>query len=105
MLGGGAMSTELGGIRIQGQPMRTSQFFLAIDISRFMPLDAFHERMQSLVTMVKSSRPAKGYDEILVAGEPEWRAEETRRLDGIPLSDGVWQNLLQAAQQLGVPVP
>jgi LDH2 family malate/lactate/ureidoglycolate dehydrogenase len=105
VLGGGAMSTELGGIRIQGQPMRTSQFFLAIDVSRFMPLDALHERMQSLVTMVKSSRPAKGYDEILVAGEPEWRAEETRRLDGIPLSDGVWQNLVQAAQQLGVPVP
>src|SRR6202035_1652700 len=29
VLSGGAMSTELGGIRIQGQPMRTSQMFLA----------------------------------------------------------------------------
>jgi LDH2 family malate/lactate/ureidoglycolate dehydrogenase len=105
VLGGGAMSTGLGGIRIQGQPMRTSQFFLAIDVARFIPLDAFHQRMQSLVAIVKSSRPAKGYDEILVAGDPEWRAEETRRRDGIPLSDGVWQNLVQAAQQLGVPVP
>src|SRR5712692_1396552 len=78
VLGGGAMSTELGGIRIQGQPMRTSQFFLAIDVARFMPLDEFHRRMQSLVAMVKSSPPAKGYDEVLVAGEPEWRAEEAR---------------------------
>jgi LDH2 family malate/lactate/ureidoglycolate dehydrogenase len=105
VLGGGAMSTELGGIRIQGQPMRTSQFFLAVDVARFMPIDEFHRRMQSLVTMVKSSRPAKGYDEVLVAGEPEWRAEEIRRRDGIPLSEGVWQNLVQAAQQLGVPLP
>jgi LDH2 family malate/lactate/ureidoglycolate dehydrogenase len=105
VLSGGAMSTELGGIRIQGQPMRTSQFFLAIDVARFMPLDEFHRRMQSLVAMVKSSRPAKGYDEVLVAGEPEWRFEELRRRDGIPLSDGVWQNLVQAAQQLGVPLP
>jgi LDH2 family malate/lactate/ureidoglycolate dehydrogenase len=105
VLSGGAMSTELGGIRIQGQPMRTSQFFLAIDVARFMPLDEFYRRMQSLVAMVKSSRPAKGYDEVLVAGEPEWRAEELRRRDGIPLSDGVWQNLAQAAQQLGVPLP
>jgi len=104
VLGGGAMSTELGGIRIQGQPMRTSQFFLAIDVARFMPLDAFHRRMQSLVGLVKSSRPAQGYHEILVAGEPEWRAEEVRRRDGIPLSDGVWQNLVQAAQQLEVPI-
>ena len=105
VLGGGAMSTELGGIRIQGQPMRTSQFFLAIDVARFMPLDEFQQRMQSLVAMVKSSHPAQGYDEVLVAGEPEWRAEEARRRDGIPLSDGVWQNLVEAAQRLGVALP
>jgi LDH2 family malate/lactate/ureidoglycolate dehydrogenase len=105
VLGGGAMSTELGGIRIQAQPMRTSQFFLAVDVARFMPIDEFHRRTHSLVTMVKSSRPAKGYDEVLVAGEPEWRAEEIRRRDGIPLSEGVWQNLVQAAHQLGVPLP
>jgi LDH2 family malate/lactate/ureidoglycolate dehydrogenase len=103
-LGGGAMSTELGGIRVQGQPMRTSQFFLAIDVTRFMPLAQFEQRMQSLVEMVKSSNAAKGYDEILVAGDPEWRAEAQRRRDGIPLSDGVWQNLTLAAEKLGVPL-
>jgi len=105
VLGGGAMSTELGGIRVQGQPMKTSQFFLAIDVSRFMPLDEFERRMRSLVAMVKSSKTAKGYDEVLVAGEPEWRAEEHRRRDGIPLSDGVWQNLVAAAEKLGVALP
>ena len=104
-LGGGAMSTELGGIRVQGQPMRTSQFFLAIDVARFMPLDQFEQRMQSLVEMVKSSNAATGYDEILVAGDPEWRAEAQRRRDGIPLSDGVWQNLTLAAGKLQVPLP
>ena len=105
VLSGGAMSTELGGIRIQGQPMRTSQFFLAIDVTRFMPLVEFQQRMRALVSLVKSSRPAKGFDEVLVAGEPEWRVEETRRREGIALSEGVWQNLIQVAQQLGVPAP
>lgn len=105
VLSGGAMSTDLGGIRIQGQPMRTSQFFLAIDVARFMPLDEFARRMESLVGMVKSSRAAKGYDEVLVAGEPEWRNEQRRRRDGIPLSEGVWQNLVQAAEKLSVTVP
>jgi LDH2 family malate/lactate/ureidoglycolate dehydrogenase len=105
VLSGGAMSTELGGIRIQGQPMRTSQLFLAIDVARFMPLDEFGRRMQALVEMVKSSRPAKGFEEVLVAGEPEWRMEERRRRDGIPVSDGAWQNLVQAAEKLGVAVP
>jgi LDH2 family malate/lactate/ureidoglycolate dehydrogenase len=105
VLGGGAMSTELGGIRIQGQPMRTSQLFLAIDVARFMPLDEFQRRIRTLVDMVKSSQTAKGFDEVLVAGEPEWRIEEQRRRDGIPLSDGVRQNLLQAAERLGVAAP
>jgi LDH2 family malate/lactate/ureidoglycolate dehydrogenase len=105
VLGGGAMCTELGGIRVQGQPMRTSQLFLAIDVASFMPLDEFQRRMQSLLAMVKSSSPAKGFEEVLVAGEPEWRTEEQRRRDGIPLSDGVWQNLVTAAERLGVTVP
>src|SRR5260370_1921183 len=102
VLGGGAMSTELGGIRVQGQPRRTSQFFLAIAVARFMPLPEFESRIRTLVAIVKSSKTAKGFDEVLVAGEPEWRAEEQRRRDGIPLSDGVWQNLVAAAQRLGV---
>lgn len=105
VLGGGAMSTELGGIRIQGQPMKTSQLFLGIDVARFMPLDEFEQRMQLLVNMAKSSRPAKGFDDVLVAGEPEWRIMEERRRDGIPLSDGVWQNLAQAAEKLHVAAP
>jgi LDH2 family malate/lactate/ureidoglycolate dehydrogenase len=105
VLGGGAMCTELGGIRVQGQPMRTSQFFLAIDVARFMPLAEFEARMRTLVEIVKSSKTAKGFDEVLVAGEPEWRAEEERRRDGITLSDGVWQNLAAAADKLSVPLP
>jgi uncharacterized oxidoreductase len=61
--------------------------------------------MRLLVDMAKSSRAAKGFDEVLVAGEPEWRVEEQRRRDGIPVSEGAWQNLVQAAQKLGVAVP
>src|SRR4029077_14454081 len=38
-LSGGAMPTESGGIRVRGQPMRPSQFFLGIDVARIMPID------------------------------------------------------------------
>ena len=60
---------------------------------------------QELVAMVKSSKTARGYDEILVAGDPEWRAEELRSSQGMPLSEGAWQGLAAAAQQLGVALP
>jgi LDH2 family malate/lactate/ureidoglycolate dehydrogenase len=105
VLSGGAMSNQLGGIRVKGQPMRTSQFFLAIDVARFMPLEDFERRMSELVALVKSSKTARGYDEVLVAGEPEWRVEARRRTAGIPLSDGVWKSLLEAARQSGVTPP
>src|SRR5262249_27694430 len=65
VLGGGAMSTELGGIRIRGKPMRASQMFLGIDVSRFLPLAEFKARMDRLTNLVKSTPPAKGYDEVL----------------------------------------
>ena len=105
VLSGGAMSTQLGGIRVKAQPMRTSQFFLAIDVERFMPLADFERRVRELVALVKSSKAARGYDEVLVAGDPEWRAEEARCAEGIPLSDGAWQSLVAAAQRLEVSCP
>jgi LDH2 family malate/lactate/ureidoglycolate dehydrogenase len=105
VLSGGAMSTELGGIRIRGRAMRVSQTFLGIDISRFLPPDEFAARMERLIAVVKSTQPAKGYDEVLVAGEPEWRMEAERRANGIPLEQGTWKSLTNAASRLSVAVP
>lgn len=105
VLGGGAMATQVGGVRTVGRPARNSQMFLAIDVTRFLPLEQFQERMKWLVAEVKSARPASGYSEVLVAGDPEWRAEEEHRHTGIPLSAGVWRKLSEAAAELGVAVP
>jgi LDH2 family malate/lactate/ureidoglycolate dehydrogenase len=105
VLGGGAMGTELGGIRIRGKRMRASQTFIGIDIARFMPVEAFTERIDKLIRMMKETPPARDYDEVLVAGEPEWRAEEIRRRDGIPIEAGNWETLQEAARRHGVPEP
>ncbi|HVN02858.1 MAG TPA: Ldh family oxidoreductase [Bryobacteraceae bacterium] len=104
-LSGGAMSAEVGGIRIKGKPTRISQMFMAIDISRFMPVEVFTRRMEWLVCTVKTAVPATGYDEVLVAGDPEWRAEAERRNNGIPLGEGIWQRLLETAKKLDVAPP
>jgi LDH2 family malate/lactate/ureidoglycolate dehydrogenase len=105
VLGGGAMSTEVGGIRFRGKTVRVSQMFLAIDIARFMPVEEFTARMQRLVEMMKSTPPAPGYDEVLVAGDPEWRIESERRRDGIPIAAGNWEALIKAAERVGVKPP
>ncbi|MDP2998362.1 MAG: hypothetical protein Q8N47_12815, partial [Bryobacterales bacterium] len=46
-----------------------------------------------------------GYDEILVAGDPEWRLEAERRREGIALDAGVWAKLTPAAAKAGVDPP
>jgi LDH2 family malate/lactate/ureidoglycolate dehydrogenase len=105
VLSGGAIATELGGLRVKGKPMRAGQAFLAIDISRCMPLGDFIERMRRLRSMIKNTAPAPGYDEVLLAGEPEWRSEAIRSEQGIPITMPIWNNLLEVAARLGVTPP
>jgi LDH2 family malate/lactate/ureidoglycolate dehydrogenase len=61
--------------------------------------------MQSLRDTVKSSAPAAGFDEVLIAGDPEWRMEEQRLRDGIPVARGIWDQLTGLAANLKVQVP
>jgi LDH2 family malate/lactate/ureidoglycolate dehydrogenase len=96
------MSTEVGGIRFRGRTVRVSQTYIAIDIARFMPVEDFTARVERLVAMMKSTPTAPGYDEVLVAGEPEWRIEAERRAQGIPIADGNWEQLVKAAVKAGV---
>ncbi len=105
VLSGGAMSNEVGGIRFRGKLVRTSQMFLAIDVARYMPLEEFTARMESLVALVKSAPPAPGYNEVLVAGDPEWRTEAGRLRNGIPISEGNWETLVKTAARVKVAPP
>jgi LDH2 family malate/lactate/ureidoglycolate dehydrogenase len=105
VLSGGAMLTNVGGIRIQNVRMNASQMFLAVEVARFMPLDEFVARMQFIRDTVHSARPAAGFEEVMIAGDPEWRTEERRLRDGIPVSNGIWQQLSTLAARLGVEIP
>lgn len=105
VLSGGAMMTEVGGLRVKNRPMRVSHFFLAIDPARFLPIGQFQARMQQMHDTVKGSRPAAGFEEVLIAGDPEWRSDEERRRDGVPIARGIWDELTKLAQALNVAVP
>jgi hydroxycarboxylate dehydrogenase B len=47
--------------------------------------------------------PAPGFAEVMVAGDPEWRAEAERAAHGIPIPDGTWAEVIKAAARVGVP--
>lgn len=104
-LSGGAMATELPIYRTGGDPLGISHAFLAIDPKRFLPSGEFEGRVGRLVDMVKASAPAAGFEEVLVAGEPEWRCEDVRRREGIPVPVKLWERLTAIAGELGVTPP
>ena len=59
--------------------------FIVVDPSAFCPLEEFRRLMDETVAYIKSSRPAPGFDEVLVPGELEFRTLETateRRYSG-----------------------
>jgi LDH2 family malate/lactate/ureidoglycolate dehydrogenase len=105
VLSGGAMSTEVGGIRYRGKLVRVSQFYMAVDVAHFMPVEEFTARMEKLVQTIKSTPAAPGYDEVLVAGDPEWRTEAERRRNGVPIPDGNWETLVKTAARVNIPAP
>ena len=105
VLSGSAIGTELGGIRFPGKPVRVGQFYLAIEVERFMPVPEFGARMDKLIRMLKSTPPAKGYEEVLVADDPERRIEAERAQSGIPIDAGTWDRLAKSAAELNVPLP
>jgi LDH2 family malate/lactate/ureidoglycolate dehydrogenase len=105
VLSGGAFGAQLGGFRVLDRPFRASQFFLALDVERFIGLEEFRGRMRELVAIVKAGPAAAEFDEVLVAGDPEWRTEAERGTSGIPVSDELWEKLSAMAKELWVAVP
>ena len=86
VLSGGAMLTNVGGIRVKTIPMGASQTFLAIDVARFMPLDQFIERMQWLrdtVTHAASGERLRGSDDRRRSGMAHRSDPAARRHSGI----------------------
>jgi hydroxycarboxylate dehydrogenase B len=76
--------------------------FLAVDPTRFVPLDRFRSLMDDLWAYVKSSPPAEGAGEVLMPGEKEFRTRRARLEEGIPVDDTTWGAMKGHAARLGL---
>ena len=87
------------------KPQNVGHFFLAIRPDLFMSMDAFEDRMDTLVERAKACPRAEGFDEILMPGEPESRMYERRSKTGIPVSPDVVSALEAEAEAVGGSMP
>jgi LDH2 family malate/lactate/ureidoglycolate dehydrogenase len=77
-------------------------FFLAIDIAHLMPLEAFYDRLESLVAIIKASAPD---GEVLIPGERRWKAYDVNSEKGIPVDAALRDKFLALSQPHGITAP
>jgi LDH2 family malate/lactate/ureidoglycolate dehydrogenase len=76
--------------------------FAAIDISKFMDLDLFYDRIEQLINEVKSLKKSPYVDKIWIPGEKGWLTMQTRLKIGIPIHLNILRKLEEIARKHGV---
>lgn len=93
------------------RPIASDQFhfgnptlMVALDPRAFDQDTDFQGQVSALAKRVKKVKPAGGFAEVLLPGEPELRSYRHRAENGIPLPDAVWDDLRRMALDLGLPL-
>jgi LDH2 family malate/lactate/ureidoglycolate dehydrogenase len=86
-------------------PQNVGHLFIAMKPDLFISRQEFDERADTFVERVKNLPRAAGFSEIMIPGEPEEKAEQTRQRTGVPLTDKVSSELRAEAERAGVAFP
>lgn len=76
---------------------------IVIDPQRLGTADTFTREALDFVDWLKKSPPGAGTDGVLLAGDPERKAREERRRDGIAIDAATWAEIGAAAAKVGLP--
>ena len=99
LTGGGTMQPQnprMGGIV-------NNMLTVIIDPGRLVDQAWLDAELEAVVEFVKASRPDKPGGSVLVAGDPERLMRAQRQRNGIPMNDATWEEIIQAAQRVGMP--
>lgn len=103
VLSGSAYGPRVGWIYDEStEPVDIGHFFLAIDISKLLPMADFLSRLDHMVGEIKDSPRSKGVDEIFIPGERRFIKSRERVRDGIPVSPQLLEELNNLAGELGI---
>ncbi|HEX2987016.1 MAG TPA: Ldh family oxidoreductase, partial [Chloroflexota bacterium] len=101
ILGGGPFGPHIGELYGNSTTQqKVGHFFGAFKISQFRSVKEFKADMDAMIREVKAQPLGKGFQEIMVAGDPEARVEANRKANGIPLSDAVVGDLTKLGASL-----
>ena len=77
-------------------------FIAVFNVAAFRNLDTFKNEVTEFAQYLKATPPAEGFTEVLYPGEIEFRREQDRRKNGIPVEDATWKKLQELATGYGI---
>jgi uncharacterized oxidoreductase len=77
-------------------------FSIYLDLDAFHTDDWFAREVRSYVAYWKSAKPVTEADEVLIPGEKEKLTMAERLANGLPLSEGAWDDILAVARRVGM---
>jgi len=83
-------------------PTHHGAAFLAIDVGQIIPLQAFKNRVDTMIRDIRETPKAKGVDRICVPGEMEWEKRREAMANGIALPEDVRASLRGVAADVGL---
>jgi uncharacterized oxidoreductase len=92
-----------GGTPLLDQPtVGNGALIIALCPGAFCDASELRSQTRALTQAVKDSALREGFAEILVPGEPEYRAEQERRAKGIFVADVTWHTVESAGLSIGM---
>jgi LDH2 family malate/lactate/ureidoglycolate dehydrogenase len=85
-----------------GAESNTGQFIMAVDVSRFTPIEQFKREVDRHIRDLRTSAALPGGGSVHVPGEGRRRKKEQRLRDGVELSPAVLKQLDDMARKLGL---
>ncbi len=98
---GGALTP---GDEYNGDGRRGGAVVWAVDAFAFRTRESYEQNADFVLQRIKRIKPAQGFDEVLLPGEPEMRSAQARLTEGIPVADTTWEQIVEGGKAVGVDV-
>lgn len=86
-------------------PVGNDVLFVILDPEHFGGVDHLREQIGILEPFVRETPRRAGVDRVILPGDPERELLARRQVDGIPLDEGNWTELVKLAESLQVAIP
>jgi L-2-hydroxycarboxylate dehydrogenase (NAD+) len=83
-------------------PTNTGQIIVALDISRFSPVETFKRTVDAVIREMRNSKKMPGVDRIRVPGEQSHATWLERNAIGVPMNETLFKDLLRLGSELAI---